>query len=72
MVVMLAMVNEGNGAIVAMVASAPRSTSSQTSYTSERLGHTEFGKAVVCIPIQHRHCHGWKWVTTNAHANNML
>jgi hypothetical protein len=31
MVVMLAMVNEGNGAIVVMVASAPRSTSSQKS-----------------------------------------
>jgi hypothetical protein len=32
MVAMLAMVNERNGAIVAMVASAPRSTSSQKSH----------------------------------------
>ena len=122
MVVMLAMVNEGNGAIVVMVASAPRSTSSQKSsfhclYTKTTLpwpwmemGYNKcackqrvekiwgswphFGKRswtpqgtsaiwmgvaaprlndnVSSIPIQHRHSHGWKWVTTNAQANNML
>ena len=44
-------------------ASAPRSTFSEKKIY--------FGTAGIYFGIQHCNCHGWKWVTTNAHANTM-
>ena len=84
MVAVLAMVNEGNGAIVAMVAMGAdfhtrrmqpllRGAPPHKKVILRNASGIQNSKQPFFVyEYNHRHCHGWKWVTTNAHANNML
>ena len=66
----MSVANDGNGANWQGCSNICEVWASGTSGIWMSVATPKLNDNVSSIPIQHRHSHGWKWVTTNAHANN--